>query len=78
VRRYVGRRRRELGAGRKDVTIILVHEPGAEAEVDWYEAAVDFPGGRQTVQVFAMRACYSGREFHMGMRCTNPVSQSPA
>jgi transposase len=65
VRRFVGRRRRELGAGRKDVTIILVHEPGAEAEVDWYEAAVDFPGGRQTVQVFAMRACYSGREFHM-------------
>ncbi|HET6344643.1 MAG TPA: hypothetical protein VFH51_06910 [Myxococcota bacterium] len=44
----------------------LVHEAGKEAEVDWYEAEVEFPWGREVVGVFEMRACYSGREFHMG------------
>jgi transposase len=33
--------------------------------VDWYEADIDFPKGRQTVQLFQMRACYSGCEFHL-------------
>lgn len=65
VRRHVGRRRRELGVGGKEVFVTLVHDPGEECEVDWYEAAVDFPGGRRVVQIFAMRACFSGKEFHM-------------
>jgi hypothetical protein len=64
VRKYVGRRKRELGLSGK-AYVPLTHEPGQEAEVDWYEAAVDFPWGRQTVQIFEMRACFSGREFHM-------------
>lgn len=64
VRRYVCARRRELGVG-KEVFVPLVHVPGAEAEVDWYEATVAFPDGEQVVQVFSMRACHSGREFHM-------------
>lgn len=64
VRGYVGQRRRELGL-KGEVYIPRDHVPGEEAEVDWYEAAVDFPQGRQTVQVFQMRACFSGREFHM-------------
>ena len=37
--------------------------PGEEAPVDGYEAAVDFPEGRQTVPFFGMRACCSGREL---------------
>lgn len=64
VRRYVRLKRRSLGI----VTSAFVprdHAPGDEAEVDWYEAEVDFPTGRQTIQFFQMRACYSGREFHM-------------
>lgn len=64
VRKYVGRRKRELGLSGK-AFVPLTHEPGQEGEVDWYEAEVDFPWGRQTVQFFEMRACFSGREFHM-------------
>jgi transposase len=64
VRGYVGQRKRELGL-KKESYIPRDHQPGEEAEVDWYEAAVDFPSGRQTVQFFQMRACYSGREFHV-------------
>ena len=64
VRGYVGQRKRELGL-KGDVYIPRAHQPGEEAEVDWYEAVIDFPSGRQTVQIFQMRACYSGREFHL-------------
>jgi len=64
VRFFVGRRRRELAIG-KQVFVPLGHAPGAEAEVDWYEFAARFPSGEQVVQGFCMRACYSGREFHM-------------
>lgn len=64
VRRYAGRRKRELCLGR-EAYVPLAHEPGQEAEVDWYEAAVDFPWGREVVHFFQMRACYSGRELHM-------------
>ncbi len=64
VRRYVGRRKRELGISGK-AYVPLTHAAGQEAEVDWYEAQVDFPWGRQTMQFFEMRACFSGREFHM-------------
>lgn len=64
VRKYVGRRRRELGVS-AEAFVPLTHEPGGEGEVDWYEAEVDFPWGRETMQFFQMRACFSGREFHM-------------
>jgi transposase len=64
VRGYVSQRKRALGL-KHESYIPRDHQPGEEAEVDWYEAAVDFPSGRQTVQVFQMRACYSGREFHL-------------
>jgi transposase len=64
VRHYVGVRRRELGFGQM-AFIPLDHLPGHEAEVDWYEAKVEFPWGLEKVQFFQMRACFSGREFHM-------------
>jgi len=63
VRQFVGRRRRELGLKLK-ATIPRDHLPGEEGEVDWYEADVDFPWGRERVQFFEMRACFSGREYH--------------
>ena len=64
VRGYVRGRRRELGqAG--EAFVPQAHEPGQECEVDWYEADVDFPWGRERVQFFQMRACFSGREFNM-------------
>ena len=64
VRKYVGRRRRELGL-RVRATVPLTHLPGEEGEVDWYEAQVDFPDGRRKVQILQVRACFSGREFHI-------------
>lgn len=63
VRKYVGQRKRELGLS-GEAYVPLTHEPGQEAEVDWYEGEVDFPWGRQKVYFFQMRACFSGREFH--------------
>ncbi len=62
VRKYVGRRKREL-YGAKEVTVPQIKEPGAEAEVDFFEAAVDIQGERTKVTFFQMRACYSGRVY---------------
>jgi transposase len=63
VRRYVRARRRELGEPVDEVYVPQVHEPGVEAEVDWGEAEVEIAGVRRTVQLFLMRACYSGAGF---------------
>ena len=63
VRGYVGRRRRKLGL-KSDAYIPRGQVAGEEAEVDWYEARVEFPSGPAKVQLFQMWACYSGREFH--------------
>jgi transposase len=60
VREYVHRRRRELGDPPGEVFVPMVHEPGAEAEVDWGEAEVVIAGQRRRVYLFLMRACFSG------------------
>lgn len=70
VRNYVYQRRKELGIYEK-AFVPQVHLPGEEAEVDWYEAMVDFPSGREKVYIFQMRACYSGKEFHMAFSHQN-------
>ena len=64
VRVYVGRRRRELGLPKR-AYIPRDHVAGDEAEVDWYEADVEFPWGRERVFLLQVRACFSGREFNM-------------
>lgn len=64
VRNYVYQQRRLLGLSKK-AFVPQVYQAGEEAEVDWYEAQVDFPDGRRKIYFFQMRACYSGREFHM-------------
>ena len=69
VRKYVGRRRRELALS-ASAFIPLDHLPAEEAEVDWYEAKVEFPEGRRKVDFFCMRACNSGKEFHLSLPCT--------
>ena len=60
VRKYVGRRKRELALS-SSAYVPLDHLPGEEAEVDFYEAKLDFPEGRRKVDIFSMRACYSGK-----------------
>jgi len=63
VRLYVSQQRRRLGLP-AEAFVPQSYGPGQEGQVDWYEAAVEFPAGRRTVQFFVMRACFSGREFH--------------
>ena len=62
VRQYVGRRKREL-LGPIEVMVPQVKDPGAEAEVDFFQAAVIMSGLRVVHWFFQMRACYSGRIF---------------
>lgn len=63
VRAYVADRRRELGIGLQ--AYVPQHHPeGAQAEVDFYEAAVDFPWGRETAQVIAVRSEASAAARH--------------
>jgi transposase len=65
VRAVVAKLKRELALRLGKAFIPQVHLPGEEAEVDFYEADVDLGGVRQTLYHFCMRACHSGREFHM-------------
>lgn len=67
VARYVAARRREIGAAVLG-TVPLIATPGAEAEVDWGEATVVLAGERVVVQVFVMRACFSGASFVVAFR----------
>lgn len=64
VRKHVAKVRKELNLT-GEAFVPQVRQPGEEAEVDWYEACVDFPTGRRKIYLFEMRACYSGKEFHM-------------
>ena len=63
MRRYVGRKRRELK--RPPIFIPLQFEPGQNAQVDWGEALVIMDGEKTKVQLFVMRLCYSRRTFVM-------------
>ena len=44
VRRYVQRRKREMGLGGRDVFVPQSYEWGQEAQVDWFEATVKLGG----------------------------------
>ena len=64
VRRYVGQRKHEMGFVVNETFVPQTYAWGQEAQIDWYEASVDFEGERQTVQVFCMRSMASGGAFH--------------
>jgi len=64
VRQYVRQRKDQLGLSTREVFIAQQYEWGVEAQVDWYEAAADIGGVRQTVQVFCMRSMATGAAFH--------------
>jgi hypothetical protein len=44
------------------------YEMGVEAQVDFYEASVDFGGEREVLQIFCMRSMASGAAFHCAFR----------
>ena len=52
VRRYVGRRKREMGFIRQETFVPQSYDWGQEAQIDWYEAMADLDGERQKLQVF--------------------------
>jgi transposase len=67
VREYVAARRRELGEPGV-VFVPQIHQAGMEAEVDWGEAHVLLGGREVKVQLFYLRACFSGAAFCMAFR----------
>ncbi len=73
VTQYVSKAKKEMGINSK-AFVPQFHSPGEEAEVDWYEAMVDFPDGRKKIYFFQMRACHSGLEFHMAFERQNQQS----
>jgi transposase len=69
VRRYLAEKRRRDA----EVYIPLVHRPGDEAQVDFFEVMVDEGGVRRKVWKFLMRLMYSGRDFiHLYDHCDRP------
>ena len=66
VRRYLAEKRREAA----EVYVPLVHRPGDEAQVDFFEVLVDEGGRRRKAWKFLLRLMYSGRDFiHLYDRC---------
>ncbi len=64
VRRYVGRRKREMGFIHQETFVPQAYDWGQEAQVDWCEAVAELDGERQTLQVFCMRSMARGGAFH--------------
>jgi transposase len=64
VRNHVRERKHQIGLTRRETFVPQSYALGQEAQVDWYEAWVDFEGERTKVQVFAMRSMASGAAFH--------------
>jgi transposase len=66
VRRYLAEKRRQAA----EVYVPLIHRPGDEAQVDFFEVLVDEGGHRRKAWKFLMRLMYSGRDFiHLYDRC---------
>ncbi len=68
VRRYVGQRKLALGLLGRETFVPQEYALGVEAQVDWYEAAAELGGERETLQVFVMRSMASGGAFHWACR----------
>jgi hypothetical protein len=64
IRKYVGRRRRDLGVG-VAAFVPQYHAIGAQGEADFYEADFDFPWGRETAQIIVLRSEFSAAELHV-------------
>jgi transposase len=69
IRQYVRQRKDQLQLSRRETYVLQQYLPGQEGQVDWYEAHVDLGADtmaeRTLVQVFSMRAMYSGAAFHI-------------
>ena len=68
VRRYVQRRKQELGLSGRVVCVPQSYELGGEAQVDWFEAVVKLGGEACKLQFFAMRSMATGNAYHRAYR----------
>ena len=64
VRRYVQRRKQELGLSGRVAFVPQSYDWGQEAQVDWFEAVAKLDGAPSKLQFFAMRSMASGDAFH--------------
>ena len=64
VRNYVGTRRRELANLTRVVSVVQLHEPGVEAEVDFGEIWCWLAGALTKCWMFVMRLSASGKGVH--------------
>jgi len=64
VRRYVRKRKQELGIGGRVTFVPQSYDWGQEAQVDWFEAVAKLGGEPCKLQIFAMRSMASGDAFH--------------
>jgi hypothetical protein len=68
VRDYVRVRRpqiwAEAGRSLDEVFVPQIHEPGAEAEVDFADLWIDLAGARTKVFLFTLRLSFSGKAVH--------------
>jgi len=65
---------REYRRQRAEVYVPLVHRPGDDAQVDFFEVTVETAGNRHKAWLFVMRMMYSGRDFVWLYRWADQVS----
>jgi transposase len=59
VREILAERRRAAA----EVFVPLVHRPGDEAQVDYFDVLVDVAGERRRAWIFLLRLMHGGRDF---------------
>jgi len=64
IRRYVRKRKHEMGLIGGETFIPQSYRFGEEGQVDWYEAYADLDEDRQKHYIFCMRSMASGGAFH--------------
>jgi len=64
VRRYVGRRKHELGLAVRETFVPQSYDWGQEGQVDWYEAEAKLGGEQVRLQVFSLRSMATAGAFH--------------
>ena len=64
VRRYVRKRKQELGFLHQETFIPQSYAYGVEAQVDWYDAWAEIDEEMRKVHVFCMRSMASGGAYH--------------
>ena len=74
VRRYIQRRRGELGLFKGAVTLDRVKEPNGICEADWTQVKIFLAGTLTTIWLFVMRFRFSGAHFVRGYRAIDAES----